>query len=250
MANLRDLLYTNAVDVVSPTPVELLVFNTNKDTPENGGRCCLWTVPTGITWIQFQLWGGGGGGAGSCCCMMGRSGGNGSYTTKTVNAASGSTLAGCQYTLCAAGTTGTAPSQPGCGGYTTYATGFGLSNLCARGGVQGTSWCWGYCNCGTLGAMNPYQCCSTGGDFNMHGFEGGGLSSRYCYSNGKQWAPVAPMTVSGPFMGPGGCMNGGAFQTYFCGPVFPGGAGLTAQTYGQCYCGQMGAGGLISVYYG
>lgn len=250
MADLRTLLFTNAINVASPTPVELLVWNTSIDTPENGGRCCLWTVPAGVTWIEFQIWGGGGGGSGSCCCMQGRPGGNGSYAVRTVNATPGGVLTGCQYTICAGGTTGATPSQPGCGGYTTFVQGFGLSNFCARGGVSGASGCWYYANCQTMGAMNPYQCCAVGGDLNLHSIEGGGLSSTYCYGNGKQWAPVAPYTISGPFFGPGGCASGGAAVGCFCGPVFPGGAGLTAQTYGQCYCGQHGAGGLVSVFYG
>ena len=250
MANLRDLLYTNAVQNVSPTPVELLVFNTSIDTPENGGRCCLWTVPSNVSWVEFQIWGGGGGGAGSCCCMQGRPGGNGAYSKKLVKAPAGSFLTGCQYTICAAGTTGAAPSQPGCSGYTSYVNGYGLSNFCARGGTNGTSWCWGYCACHTMGPMNPWQCCATGGDIDMHSIEGGGMSSFYCFGNGKQWAPVAPMTVSGPFMGPGGCACGGIGNCLFCYAVFPGGGGFTAQTYGGCRCGIHGAGGMVSVYYG
>lgn len=248
MADLRTLLYTDAITLGSPTPVELLVYNTGIDTPSNGGRCCLFTVPANVTYAIFEIWGSGGGGAGTCCCMQGRSGGSGSYSRKTVRSA---TLAGCQYTICAAGTTGVSPTTTGCAGLTSFVTGFGLSNFCARGGTPGATWCWGYCACSSLGRMESWVCCSTGGDIDIHGFEGGGLSSTYCFGNGKQWAPVAPMTISGPFFGPGGCMNAGAFGTLFCGPVFPGGAGLSSQSYGgSCWCGQMGAGGLVVVTYG
>ena len=247
MADLRTLLYTNTA-VPGLLPAEILVFNTNIDTPLNGGRCCLFTVPGGATWVTFDIWGGGGGGAGSCCCMQGRSGGSGSYSRKTVNSA---TLAGCQYTICAAGTTGAAPGAVGCVGNTSFVTGFGLTSFCARGGCSGATWCWGYCACSGLGRMENWVCCATGGDIDIHGIDGGGISSTYCFANGKQWAPVAPMTISGPFFGPGGCQNGGMGEVNFCGPVFPGGAGLSAQAYGgSCWCGQMGAGGLVLVSYG
>ena len=99
--------------------------------------------------------------------------------------------------------------------------------------------------------MDPNQCCSTGGDIDFHGVAGGGTSSTYCFGNGKQWATVPPMTISGPFMGPGGCACGGIGNTYFCYSVFPGGGGITAQAYdGACRCGIHGGGGLVSVYYG
>ena len=251
MADLRTLLYTNAVQNVSPTPVELLVFNPSIDTPDNGGRCCLFTTPANVSWIEFQIWGGGGGGSGSCCCMQGRPGGAGAYSKKLVRATPGTFLTGCQYTICAGATSGATPSQPGCGGYTSYVTGFGLSNYCARGGQQGSSWCWGFCSCSSLGPMDPNQCCSTGGDIDFHGVAGGGTSSTYCFGNGKQWATVPPMTISGPLMGPGGCACGGIGNTYFCYAVFPGGGGFTAQAYdGACRCGIHGGGGLVSVYYG
>ena len=32
------------------------------------GRCCLWTVPSGVTKVTFEIWSGGGGGAGPTCC--------------------------------------------------------------------------------------------------------------------------------------------------------------------------------------
>ena len=40
------------------------------DNIGNGGRCCLWTVPTGKINVTFELWGGGGGGGGGCCCQF------------------------------------------------------------------------------------------------------------------------------------------------------------------------------------
>ena len=41
---------------------------------ESPGCCCLWTVPTGVTRVTFELWGAGGNGHGLCvnnrCCLL------------------------------------------------------------------------------------------------------------------------------------------------------------------------------------
>ena len=67
----------------------------------NGGRCCLWTVPANTVNATFELWGGGGGGHGGCCCQFpNRPAAGGSYAIRTIQ-----TTAGCQYTVCAGGST-------------------------------------------------------------------------------------------------------------------------------------------------
>ena len=55
--------------------------------PNNGGQCCLWTVPAGAEWAAFEVWGGGGPGAGVCCCQQGWSGGSGSYGRRIIEVA-------------------------------------------------------------------------------------------------------------------------------------------------------------------
>ena len=52
------------------------------------GRCCLWTVPSGVTRVTFEIWSGGGGAPGHTCCnccsfSIGGAGGN--YGIKTVS---------------------------------------------------------------------------------------------------------------------------------------------------------------------
>lgn len=250
MANLRTLLYTVTRSLAGTYPREFTVFNTSIYSPLNGGQCCLWTVPSGTTWVKFEMWGGGGGGGGSCCCMQGYGGGSGAYSYVDLCS---SALAGCQYTICAGGTTGCAQSGTGCAGNTSYVTGYGLSNFCATGGAPGCSMCF----CGQSYMDNcvcsmPYCCCAYGGDINIHGVKGSYYSYTSCYNSFQQEAMVAARTVSGPQYGPGGCLNGSTYGcSWFPCAVFPGGGGMTAQAYGgNCWCGGWGAGGAVSVTYG
>ena len=246
MSNIRSLLYTDAATVVVPLLQEFLVGNLNYGSG-NGGCCCLWTVPEDVTYIKFQVWGGGGGGGGSCCCMQGRPGGSGSFTMKTVTGQ----LGGCQYTICAGGTSLHSNTNAGCPGCTSYVTGQGLSGFCARGGCGGCSRCQYFRNCYTCQHMCTRECCATGGDLNIHSTSGGVIASQYCLYNGQQYVPVAPGTVSGPLFGPPGCTCTWCTDGNSPHPVFPGGAGFTAQTYaGGCRCGWPGEAGAVSVTFG
>lgn len=249
MANLRSLIYTLNVPASTNFPTEILIFNTSINVPSNGGQCCLWTVPAGVTWAQFEMWGGGGGGAGACCCQQGLPGGSGSYATRTITVSPG-----WQYTICAAGTTASSPNCIGCPGNTSYITGCNLSNFCATGGAHGDTHCfWGASNIN----CNQYAncCCAYGGDFVVHGQRGGYIGVNWCYQYFQQGAPSAPRTFSGPAYGPGGCINGGpngnCLGWFPCATYFPGGGGMSAQSHGgNCWCGGWGAGGLITVTYG
>ena len=251
MSDLRTLLYSIPVAAATNYPQEILIYNTNVNTPANGGRCCQFTVPEGATWILFEIWGGGGGGAGACCCMQGWPGGSGAYVNKTVCSP---TLAGCQYTICAGSTTTAACSCIGCAGCTSYVNGYGTSNLCASGGHYGNTTCWLYLSCYTCSTANPYCCCAYGGDVCIHGTQSTYTSSTWCQQYGQQHAPTAPGTVSGPQYGPGGCMNlgnNGNCTAWFPCSVFPGGGGVSAQAYdGSCWPGMHGGNGLVSITYG
>lgn len=248
MADLRSLSYALAATAGTAFPTEFLVYNTSICSPNNGGQCCLFTVPAGKTWVTFEIWGGGGSGGGSCCCQQGYAGGSGTYTMKTVCSSS---LAGCQYTICAASSSGCSSSTAGCFGSTTWVTGYGLSNFCACGGGQGCTDCFRFASCYHCYTGTTCCNCATGGDFYSNGFYGPAHTTQFCYNMGHQFAPVPPMTVSGPLVGPGGCAGIGyqGFQN----PIgyFPGGGGFSAQTYGgPCCWSQPGAGGLVSVTYG
>jgi len=100
MASLRSLLSD-----LAPTPIgnpNTVFYVRNTDTGAGqGGCCCLFTVPDGFTSISFEMWGSGGGGAGARCCeRAGTMATGGSYALKTI-----STVAGCQYRICAGGNT-------------------------------------------------------------------------------------------------------------------------------------------------
>ena len=149
------------------------------------GRCCLWTVPTGVTKVTFEIWSGGGGGAGHTCCnccsfSIGGAGGN--YAIKTI-----STAPGCTYTVCAGGAwpcnkSHTCSASMGC---RSYVTGYNLSNFCVEGGCggwmcNGDAWGWRH---STNGCANCRICAFFNADFGMTGTVGWkpGHGACHCY---------------------------------------------------------------------
>ncbi len=241
MSSLRSLI-TPAIPQVAP-PQEFMVWNTSHDQ-SNGGRCCLWTVPSGVTWVTFQLWGGGGSGAGACCCQQGWPGGSGAYAVKTIT-----TAAGCQYTICAASSGCSHTSCCGLPGYTTWVTGYNLSNFCAAGGTRGDTGCWRGISCYTCLCMNPCCAYACGADFWVGGTHGGFQPTQFCYHHSHQYAPTGPHGVAGPFISTSMC--GVCAGCLINNPGFPGGGGMSAFTHdGNCRCGGWGAGGLVSVLFG
>ena len=71
MSSLRTLLQYGTSASGSVPLRSLRVYNTSITSSNNGGQCCLWTVPAGAEWAAFEVWGGGGPGAGVCCCQQG-----------------------------------------------------------------------------------------------------------------------------------------------------------------------------------
>lgn len=248
MANLKDLLYTNAGTITTITLSEFIVSNTT-ESANNGGRCCAWVVPAGASYIKFEIWGGGGSGGGACCCMQGFPGGGGSYAIKVLTG--GQVVPGCTYTICAASSSVQSNTNNGCTGYDTYVTGNNLSNFCAKGGTNGCTNCnaWNG-NCYQC-QQCFYQCGAFGGDICVWSTCGASRITMYCWNHGQQHASVAPGTVSGPVFGPGGCWCGGVVEAQMCKPIYPGGGGFAAQVYGgACRCGWWGAPGAVSVTWG
>lgn len=121
--------WTKIPKLVNPTGT-VLVCNTDA-TYWRCGASCTWTVPAGVTQIQFELWGPGASTGSGCCCALNPYGATGAFASIIIPA-----VAGCQYTITAGCayccyvsrasnlTTGTA----------TSVTGYGLTNLCAQGG--------------------------------------------------------------------------------------------------------------------
>lgn len=246
MADLRSLLYSVSATVQTTNfPQEFLVRGPAAGGALDGGCCCLWTVPAGTTFVTFELWGGGGTGGYSCCCQQSFGGGAGGYAVKSICSAS---LAGCQYTICAGGSSGCSQSTAGCSGFTSYVSGPLLSNLCACGGGQGCSDCWRFFNCYNC---RMQYCCSMacGGDINIPGYQGDAIQTQFCGQWGMSFSPHAPATSSGPNAGYNGCQWGGG-QGWPC-TMFPGGGGHGGSgSANNCCYAAPGAGGLVSITYG
>ena len=128
--------------------------------PCTGGCCCLFTVPSDVRRLKWEIWGAGGNGSGACSCdrcqhYMGA--GGGTYNTKSIDSTTG-----CQYTVCAGGVYPCYSREcNGCNGCTTYVNGFNLSGFCACGGGAGygnSSW--------TDGCFSYMDSCRAPGDNN------------------------------------------------------------------------------------
>lgn len=249
MPQLRNLLYGYGA-ATAIVPQEFSVFNTATQTPGNGGQCCLWTVPAGVTTAVFEIWSSGGSGDGGCCCMMGAGAGSGGYAIKACTVAAGQ-----QIRICAAASGCAVPSGGLCGC---------CSFVCSLGGGGQGTWmtnvCGGWCSnmysrCNMW--INCYSCCSScyccGGiadnaDFFVPGTTGSTHNTQYCHDTAYGIAANAPMAGGGFKMGPSGCCATGCTDLGF--GNFPGGGGLSAQIYGGgCCCGSPGGGGMVYVVY-
>lgn len=141
------------------------------------GASCSWTVPGGVTKVQFQLWGAGAGSGNGKCCAGSPSGANGAYATVIIDANPGDTYtlcAGCAYccySYCSAQNTST--------GCQSYVTGPGLTNLCAMGGTSRIS-------CGMRYLHDSYSQCRWRGEGTPDGNYGPCIcqsGSWYCFDN-------------------------------------------------------------------
>ena len=251
MAGLRTLLEYGGAIAPTVNFDTLYVYNVNKTTAENGGSCCLWTVPAGVTWFAVELWGGGGGGAGACCCFQGWGGGSGSYARKFITGLSGD--GGEQYTICAAGTT--ACSQNfcnGCDGFPSYVSvNGGAVQICAQGGRRGFTRCYFGSNCNRQGCRHcQEETTAFCGTMGIPGIYGGAKGSPMCFSNTWQTMNQAPFTMTSHGFTRnacsgfcGGCCSGGYAR-------WPGGGGASAAMHDNtCFAGAAGAGGLVNIYY-
>ena len=213
------------------------------------GCCCLWTVPTGVKRVTFEMWGSGGNGHGFCSCNRChhyKGAGGGYYNSKTIDVQAGWT-----YTVCAAGVYRCCSRDcRGCRGCTSYVNGCNLSNFCAIGGEEGqseTNWstaCYSYFSC----CMAPV---SNGGDFGMGNHTGSWGGSIFCHCNYK-----FTCTTNAPFLSGG---SGAAENLVNCWtrcgcwhvPYGTGGQGGMTTYCGSGHCGQggMGGGGLVKITY-
>lgn len=164
------------------------------------GRCCQWTVPSGVSTAKFEIWSGGGGGPGNTCCdchfaSIGGAGGN--YAQKTIE-----TRPGCSYTVCAGGSwrcnnASTCEAGMGC---KSFVTGQGLSNFCVNGGCGG----WACIEAGERDPRRGGTCANCGvcgiygADLGMMGTPGMKQGNGWCHCTGEGsftgQAPIIGMT--------------------------------------------------------
>ena len=244
MANLSDYKYGYSDD--EKVPQEVLFYNTSTN-PNNGGLCCLWSVPGSTNIIVGQLWGGGGSGDANCRCSTGYPGAAGAFAEFAQTVEGGTAL-----TVCIGGTT-SRPTSRGSGvdGNDSYIC---LENewcIYAGGGCRG-------CVCGSLQCIDGY-------------------CRGYCCHTSMASSPGASGTIDHIWVYPGAnsqrmqdfcaCLNhhqiapSGFGQAARIGPqwrhdsngstgvldgVWPGGGGFSAQTCGvTCGPGGAGAGGAL-----
>ena len=216
---------------------------------QSNGRCCQWTVPTGVTSVTFEIWSGGGGGAGHTCCnncsfSIGGAGGN--YASKTIV-----TSPGCLYTVCAGGSwpcekSHTCTASMGC---RSFVTGHNLSNFCVNGGCggwmcNGNAWGGGNLQHHSQGCVNcgimPY----CGADFGISGTVGFKAGQSMCRCNGvSSFTGIAPLI--GKMMA---TATTEAWCSCGCYVNWPAGGGMSGSSsfcgnWAKCCAGGMGMGG-------
>ena len=249
---------------------EFYVYNENHWTPVNGGKCCLWTVPAGTTSIIFEVLSGGGpGGSSGGDYDHGVGGQGGNYTMKTLRKSNGDFVSGCQYTICAAGTSDCScccscnmNCRHGC---TSFVTGSGLTNFCAIGGMGGsTNWdmtsnCYNchigniQCDRGNYNAGWVNHVCNSptyGGDVEFRGTSGSFVRQYDCCAHAFSVAgsPSGPFTAAHGISGKHRCVGNLACCSAHA--AFPGGGGAGHATDSSDACwGSFGAGGLVKVTY-
>ncbi|ATV46236.1 hypothetical protein [Lake Baikal phage Baikal-20-5m-C28] len=250
---------------------EFYVYNPDHWTVLNGGKCCLWTVPTGTTSIKFEILSGGGpGGSSGGDYDVGIGGQGGNYTVKTITRNVAAFIDGSQYTICAAGTSDCScccscnmNCKHGC---TSYVTGLGLSNFCAIGGMGGsTSWdvmsgCYNCfignatCDLGNYNAGWVNHVCNSptyGGDIEFRGSSGSMRRTQPdCCADihGVAGSPAGPFAAWHGIGGKHACMGNHACCSHHS--SWPGGGGAAHITAATPACsGAWGAGGLVRVTY-
>ena len=229
---------------------QIFVYNTNVDSPQNGGSCCLWTVPAGTSWIRFGLWGGGSDGPGGCCCQQpNQSGGAGAYARKTVQAVPGNT-----YTICAGGSGCCSPNCCGTQGFASFVNKNGSTCAYAFGGHGGCALCF-YKSQNCTGICQPASRRSNAGtgDIVYCTHEGMSVSHNFCWTGMFEALAGSPKYSQNLRHGADLCAVG--ITNMGCNynrNHFPGGGGSGGSSCGGgCCWGGWGAGGMVVLtFYG
>ena len=244
MPSLRSLLQ----DISPPTNRSIGVIYVYNDSllrshnPCDAGKCCLFTVPDGVSSVTFELWGGGGSGGNGYCKWPINTAGAGGYARRTV-----ATVPGCQYTVCAAPKTGVCCTNGnGILGCKSFVSGSGIAVTCVQGGQPGLNCCYGYA------AVNCFGTCITPwntncGDMSIPAVRGS-MSNRGCYHRHNElMSGAAVYGGSNSAVNPNCCMCSiGCMRGY---GTFPGGGGPNSVSCRCGRCGGPGQAGLVKITY-
>ncbi len=228
----------------------LFVYNTNQSDHLDGGRCCCYVVPSGITQAYVELWGGGGSGSGSCCCQWTYAGATpGQYVLERFAVSSGQAL-----TICAGGSGCCSTTCCGFAGFPSFVSRSGTILACAPGGIGGCQLCF-YKGFNCTGVCVPANRMDMGfcGDLSQCVFQGFSPTHNFCASDLFEAAAGSPKysqnaRVGGAFCAyeftkMGCCYNANHW------PAGPGAGGSACG--GGCCWGGWGAGGLVVLtFYG
>jgi len=255
MAELRNFLVNDVGSVQQQhREFQLSIFNTNTPDVLNGGQCCCFVVPAGITWAVFEVWGGGGSGGGACCCMGHYYGPeSGGYSKKQLQVTPGTF-----FCICAGGT-GCCNTQccGNCGFPSWVLCGSNGTNvICAEGGCGGCVLCFrSYQGCtGICFGMCKMECgCNTNRDYSAPKIMSQPHVSNYCWQNMFEFMSGPTKYGQNLRLGLDHCVT--SLTISGCAPFgqakFPGGPGNSATACGGgCCWGSYGAGGLVLISYG
>ncbi len=243
MADLRDYL---GLGTTGATVDQFAVYHTSTDSVYNGGCCCRYVVPDGISAVHVELWGGGGSGSGACRCAWQATGAMaGGYSMKKINVSAGTVL-----TICA-GSSGCCSSCCYCGwpGYPSFVLCNGSNVACAAGGCGGVAECCWY-SFGCYGIWCVCQYCPTQvGDITIGMNRGLEYTSSWCADDMFGAFSGSPKLAQNNRLTNDMCVAG--YATQGCGRGsnhFPGGGGSGGGGCGDGYCwGGFSAGGLAVV---
>jgi hypothetical protein len=190
------------------------------------------TVPTGVSAIEVELWAGGSGSWASISGTAGGGGSGGGYARKRISGLTPGEVAA--ITIGAGGTAGATGVPPGAGGASSFAVG-GTTILSATGGVINPL---GTVSAPSLGNLAGQ---GSGGDINLYGGDGGaGVANQGgLVFNLGGYGGDGPL--SGGILNSGTAGNAGRFPGGGASGAGTGVSGMTA------YPGAAGAGGLCIV---
>ena len=252
MSTLRQFLTAGGFESIYKQ-YQIAVYNSNYTSLQNGGTCCCFIVPAGVTSALFEVWSAGGDGAGACCCQGPLYGaGPGQYARRNI-----SVTPGCWYTVCAAGSGCRSCCCCGVCGFPSWVRCVDGSTMvvCAQGGLTGCTYCFrSYQGCTGVCYPTCILCCGVYNSdlpFGISAFNNPTKESNYCWNKMWSWNTGAPVYAQNLRLSPDYCCTQltRSGEDAFC-TKWPGGSGMNTRACGSCCYGGFGTGGLVLITFG